>query len=48
MSECQLAAHHPEDALKTLQAWADRPTWKKQPDPYVAMAGIVRAFGNAR
>jgi predicted Zn-dependent protease len=45
MSECQLVAHHPEAALKTLQAWADRPTWKKQPDPYVAMAGLYERLG---
>lgn len=44
MSNCQLAANQPEDAMKTLETWADRPAWKLQPDPYLAMAGMYERF----
>jgi predicted Zn-dependent protease len=45
MSECQLAAHHNDDAMKTLEDWAARPAWTKQPEPYLAMSELYERFG---
>src|SRR6202034_2929604 len=45
MSECQVAANHGDDAMKTLQAWSQRPTWIKQPEPYLAMSELYERFG---
>ena len=45
MSECQVAANQGNDAMKTLQAWSQRPAWLRQPDPYLAMSELYERFG---
>jgi tetratricopeptide (TPR) repeat protein len=45
MSECQVAANLGNDALKTLETWAQRPAWIKQPEPYLAMSELYERFG---
>lgn len=47
MAEAQVGAKHPDDAEKTLQAWAERDAWKKDPQPYLALAEFYERFGLA-
>ncbi|MGD0461360.1 MAG: tetratricopeptide repeat protein [Tepidisphaeraceae bacterium] len=46
MSEAQLAARQPEEALKTLERWAALDAWRTRPDPYVALADFYERTGN--
>ncbi len=45
LSDCQLAAKQPNDALQTLNDWAARPQWRIQPDPYVALSSFYERVG---
>lgn len=40
MSQSQMAANQPNDAIKTLEAWSQRPNWKMSPEPYLAMSQV--------
>jgi tetratricopeptide (TPR) repeat protein len=46
MSNAQVAAKQPNDALKTLEAWAALDAWKTRPDPYVSLADLYERTGN--
>jgi tetratricopeptide (TPR) repeat protein len=46
MSQAQMVAKHPEDALKTLEHWASLDAWKGQPDPYIHLADLYERTGN--
>jgi len=45
LSRCQLAAKQPDAALKTLEAWVSQPTWKTEPEPYLALSDFYERVG---
>jgi predicted Zn-dependent protease len=46
MSEAQVAAKQPDEALKTLEQWASLDAWKTKPDPYVSLADFYEHTGD--
>jgi predicted Zn-dependent protease len=46
MSQAQLAAQQPNEALKTLEQWASMDSWKTRPDPYINLADLYERTGN--
>ena len=46
MSNSQMAANQPQEALKTLERWASLDFWKTRPDPYVALSDFYDRTGD--